>query len=477
MTRSSIFWYDYVVMAQNDTKNSHGLNFKDIMSASGLPEKIGFTVMMLAIYRLGVHIPLYGVDHDALRSNPTLSSGLLGLVDMFAGGALSALSIFALGVGPYITASIIMQLLVEVIPQLKDLQRHQGEEGRKRYQQINRYSTFILAAVQSFALARFLDVAKIAISPGMWFYLTTIFILSVSAVLVMWIGEIITEKGIGNGASLLIFIGIASKLPVMIKDTATAVRVGSSPQWGVIALLAIFFALTMLIILIQEGARNLTIVGAKRVGVNSKAHSLPLKINPAGVLPIIFASAILFMPVQLLTFAGIQDKSVSMLVRDFFSSLPGAAALSTSPLASFGNWLSMRLEYMFSYTKIEHSIAYFILIIAFTFFYASIVTNPREMGDNLKKGGSAIEGVKPGKPTTDYLEKVLSRIVFIGAIAIGLIAVVPIHAEQWCQVNTLGGLGSTSLIILVGVAIDTRNQILAYVHSHRYQAKSLLRRS
>ncbi len=464
-------------MAQNDSKSSHGFSLNDIMGASGLPEKIGFTVMMLAVYRLGVHIPLNGVDHDALRSNPTLSSGLLGLVDMFAGGALSALSIFALGVGPYITASIIMQLLVEVIPALKDLQRHQGEEGRKQYQQINRYSTLILAAVQSFALARFLDVARIAENPGSWFYLSTIFILSVSAVLVMWIGEIITEKGIGNGASLLIFIGIASKLPVMIKDTATAVRIGSSPQMGVIALILIFFVMTILIILLQEGCRNLLIVGAKRVGANTKGHFLPLKINPAGVLPIIFASAVLFMPVQLLTFAGIQDRSVSMIVRDMFSSIPGAHSLEGTPIGSLGVWLSMRLEYIFSYTKIEHSIAYFLLIIAFTFFYATIVTNPREMADNLKKGGSAIEGVKPGKPTTDYLEKILSRIVFIGAIAIGLIAVVPIHAEQWCQVNTLGGLGSTSLIILVGVAIDTRNQILAYVHSHRYQAKSLLRRT
>ena len=464
-------------MAQNEQKNHYGLSLNDIMAASGLTEKIGFTVLMLAVYRLGVHIPLSGIDQDALKSNSTLSSGLLGLVDMFAGGALSALSIFALGIGPYITASIIMQLLVEVIPGLKDMQRHQGEEGRKQYQQLNRYAAFFLACVQSFALARFLDVSRIAEDAGSWFYLSTIFILSVSAILVMWIGEIITEKGIGNGASLLIFIGIASKLPIMIKDTATAVRVGSSPQMGVLALLAVFVVMTILIILLQEGARNLLIVGAKRVGANSKGHSLPLKINPAGVLPIIFASAVLFMPMQLLTFAGIQNKSVSMIVRDIFAAIPGVSSLGATPLGDLGTWLSMRLEYIFSYTKIEHSIAYFILIIAFTFFYATIVTNPREMADNLKKGGSAIEGVKPGKPTTEYLEKVLSRIVFIGAIAIGLIAVVPIHAEQWCQVNTLGGLGSTSLIILVGVAIDTRNQILAYVHSHRYQAKSLLRRT
>lgn len=454
--------------------NNQTLKIDDVFSSAGLPEKIGFTILMLAVYRLGVHIPLYGVDQEALKSNPALSSGLMGLVDMFAGGALSALSIFALGIGPYITASIIMQLLVEVIPPLKDMQKNHGEEGRKQYQQISRYATLGLAVVQSFALSRFLDVAQIAVSPGFNFHLTTVMVLTVSAMLVMWLGEIITEKGVGNGASLLIFIGIASQLPRMITDTATAVRVGSSPQWGVITLVAIFLALTVVIILVQEGSRNLLILGARKAGTQQKGHYLPLKINPAGVLPIIFASAVLFMPMQLLTFAGIQDKSVSILLRELFAKIPGVASLSGTMFGDVGSWLTQRLEFMFSYNRIEHSIAYFILVVAFTFFYATIVTNPREIADNLKKGGSAIEGVKPGKPTTDFLEKILSRIVFIGAMAIGLIAVLPIHAEQWCQVNTLGGLGSTSLIILVGVAIDTRNQLLAYVHSHRYQAKSLL---
>lgn len=465
--------YIKYIMAK-EKLNNQNLSFDDVFSASGLTQKIGFTIMMLGIYRLGVHIPLYGIDQNALKSNPALSSGLMGLVDMFSGGALSALSIFALGIGPYITASIIMQLLVEVIPPLKDLQRNNGEEGRKQFQQISRFSTLGLAVVQSFALARFLDVAQIALRPGFSFYLTTVLVLTVSAMLVMWVGEIITEKGIGNGASLLIFIGIASKLPSMITDTATAVRVGSSPQWGVFTLIGIFLALTVVIILIQEGARNLLILGAKRAGAQQKGHYLPLKINPAGVLPIIFASAVLFMPMQLLTFAGIQNKSVTMIVTDLFAKIPGVSSLSGTMFGDAGSWLAQRLEFMFSYYRVEHSIAYFLLIVAFTFFYATIVTNPREIAENLKKGGSAIEGIKPGKPTTDFLEKTLSRIVFIGAMAIGLIAVLPIHAEQWCQVNTLGGLGSTSLIILVGVAIDTRNQLLAYVHSHRYQAKTLL---
>ncbi len=460
----------------NKQKDNQDLSVSDILSSSGLKEKLGFTILMLAIYRLGVHIPLYGIDQAALKSNPSLSSGLMGLVDMFAGGALSALSIFALGVGPYITTSIVLQLLTEVIPGLKELQRGQGEDGRKRFQQITRLGTIGLAGIQSFALCRFLDVAQIAPNADFFFYLRSIVVLSVSALFVMWLGEVITEKGISNGASLLIFCGIASKLPVMIGNTATAVRVGTSPDWGVGLLMAIFALLIVLVICLQEASRKLLIVGARRAAVASRDHFLPLKINPAGVLPIIFASALIYMPMQVLTFAGVKNTSVSMLLSNWVSALPGAASLAGTPIADFGAWLATRMEFVFVYSRVEHSVVYFLLILAFSFFYATIVLNPRDIAENLKKSGSSIEGIKPGKATSDYLEKVLSRLVLIGAGAIGLIAVLPIHAEIFCQVNTLGGLGSTSLLIMVGVAIDTRNQILSYVHSHRYQAKSLLRR-
>ena len=462
------------MVKQLKSENNQVLSFQEITKSSGLVQKIIFTALMISIYRFGVHIPLYGVDQEALKSSTVLSSGLLGLVDMFAGGALSALSIFALGIGPYITSSIIMQLLVEVVSYLKDLQRNQGEDGRQQFQKITRYLTIALAFFQSLALARFLDVAQIAVDPGFVFYARTILVLTVTSLFVMWLGEVITEKGVGNGASLLIFVGIASKLPVMIKDTATALRVGASPQWGVISLVILFLALTVLIIYIQEGSRNLTIFGARKQSVVTKDHILPLKINPAGVLPIIFASALLFMPVQLLTFAGMSDKSVSILLRETFAALPGIANLTGTSIGAFGSWVAERIEFIFQYSKVEHSIVYLVMIVAFTFFYSSIVLNPRVIADNLKKSGNSLEGVKPGKPTADFLEKTISRIVLIGAAAIGLIAVLPIHAEQWFQVNTLGGLGSTSLIILVGVAVDVRNQILSYIQSHRYQAKSLL---
>lgn len=477
------------VPARKLSKEADISTFFEMFKAAGLMQKIFFTVGMLAIYRLGVHIPLIGVDHDLLRRSNVLSSGLLGLVDLFAGGALSALSIFALGIGPYITSSIIMQLMTEVIPALKNMQREQGDQGRKQFQQIVRRTTVVLSMIQALALARFLDVAGVAHSGTPAFYLNTIVVLSCSSVFVMWLGEVITERGIGNGASILIFIGIASRMPIMIRDTVTALNTGSSPAWGVATLLIVFCLLIVLIILIQEGARKILVLGARRQTVGGRVasapdHYMPLRINPAGVLPIIFASSLMFLPLQLLAFAGLRDKSISIALRDFFTNTPGLAqicfALSGVKIqdnyifSDFGSFLTLQVEYLFRSGHWQHSLVYFLLILLFSYFYASIILNPREMAENLKKNGSAVQGIKPGKPTSEYLDLIINRIIFVGAVAIGLVAVLPIHAEHLCQVTTLGGLGSTSLIILVGVAIDTRNQIITYAQTHRYQTRSIL---
>lgn len=463
--------------------------FMEMFKASGLVQKILFTILMLAIYRLGVHIPLIGVDHELLKRSNVLSSGLLGLVDLFAGGALSSLSIFALGIGPYITSSIIMQLMTEVIPALKTMQREQGDEGRKQFQQITRRTTVALAMIQSLALARFLDVADVAYSGTPAFYLNTIVVLTCSSVFTMWLGEVITERGIGNGASILIFTGIASRMPIMIKDTVLAMNTGSTPPWGVATLLLVFSLLIILIVLVQEGARKILVLGARRQVAGGRItsapdHYMPLRINPAGVLPIIFASSLMFLPIQLLAFAGLQNKSISITLRDIFTNTPGLAQISFALskikvqenyiFSDLGRWLALQVEYLFRSGHWQHSLIYFLLIILFSYFYASIILNPREMAENLKKNGSAIQGIKPGKPTGDYLDLIINRIIFIGAIAIGLIAVLPIHVERLCQVATLGGLGSTSLIILVGVAIDIRNQIITYAQTHRYQSRSIL---
>ena len=467
-------------------------SFAEMFKAAGLIQKILFTVGMLAIYRLGVHIPLIGVNHSVLQRSNILSSGLLGLVDMFAGGALSALSIFALGIGPYITSSIIMQLMTEVFPQLKNMQREQGDQGRKQFQQFIRRGTVVLALIQALALARFLDVAGVAFAGTPAFYLNTIVVLTCSSVFVMWLGEVITERGIGNGASILIFIGIASRVPIMIKDTVTAINTGSSPTWGVATLLLVFAVLMILIIYIQEGARKILILGARRQAIGGKVvsapdHYMPLRLNPGGVLPIIFASSLMFLPIQLLAFAGLQQKSISIMLRDIFTNSPVLAQISFALsqvqiqerhiFSEFGSWLALQVEYFFRSGHWQHSVFYFLLILLFSYFYASIILNPREVAENLKKNGSAIQGVKPGKPTSEYLDLLINRIIFIGAVAIGLVAVLPIHAEDLCQVATLGGLGSTSLIILVGVAIDTRNQIITYAQTHRYQTRSILNTS
>jgi preprotein translocase subunit SecY len=477
------------VQSRKISREADLVTFAEMFKAAGMLKKILFTLGMLAIYRLGVHIPLIGVDHTHLKNSNVLTSNLLGLVDMFAGGALSALSIFALGIGPYITSSIIMQLMTEVIPALKNMQKEQGDQGRKQFQQLIRRVTVGISLIQSLALARFLDVAGVAYAGTPAFYLNTIVILTCSSLFIMWLGESITERGIGNGASILIFIGIASRMPIMIKDTVTAVNTGSSPAWGVATLLLIFAVIMVLIIYLQEGSRKVLVLGARRQAAGGRVasapdHYMPLKINPAGVLPIIFASSLMFLPLQLLAFANLRDKSISIILRDIFTNTPGLAQISfalsniqvagSNIFSDFGKWLALEVEYLFRSGHWEHSLVYFFLILLFSYFYASIIINPREVAENLKKNGSAIQGIKPGKPTSDYLDMIINRIIFVGAVAIGLIAVLPIHAEQMCQVTTLGGLGSTSLIILVGVAIDTRNQIIAYAQTHRYQTRSIL---
>ncbi len=220
-----------------------------LLSAAGLKERIGFTILIIALYRLGVHIPIPGVDPQAFMQHPELAQNLLGMIDLFTGGALGKMSIFSMGIAPYITASIIMQLMTVVIPKLEELQKHSGEQGRRQVQQITRYATVILAAFQSFMLCRLLMQIQnpaVVVTPGIGFLINTTIILTASAILIMWMGEIITERGVGNGASLLIFLGIVARLPVMITNTYDAVQTGQSPVWGVTVMALVFLGLTML---------------------------------------------------------------------------------------------------------------------------------------------------------------------------------------------------------------------------------------
>jgi preprotein translocase subunit SecY len=465
-----------------------------MLNAAGLKERIFFTLGMIALYRIGVHIPLPGVDPGAMMRHQELAQSLLGMIDLFTGGALNKLSIFSMGIGPYITASIIMQLMAVVFPKLEDLQKNSGEAGRKQLAQYTRYATVGLAFFQSFMLARLLmsirdasgmtDVVPYA-GPALLFgipafvWVATL-IMTASAMFVMWIGELITVYGVGNGASLLIFLGIASRLPVMIRNTWESVHEGQTSAPGAVSLLIIFLGLTALVVCLQQGVRKILVLGRKNVGrqmLSMPEDYLYLPVNPSGVMAIIFASSLMMFPTTVMQFLA-KGGNPGQGLQDLLAKAPGIGPgwVSFTSL----QWVKDGWEFVvqefynsMSYSHWEHSLFYFMLIIFFAFFYSSIILQPKDMAENLRRSGRAIQGVKPGRPTGEYLEKVLARLTAIGATAIGIVAILPIHAEQLTGVQTLQGLGSTSLIILVGVAIDTQRQIVTHALSAKYQARGL----
>lgn len=459
-----------------------------LLSAAGLKERILFTLIVIAIYRIGVHIPIPGVDPSAFLRHPELAQNLLGMIDLFTGGALNKLSIFSMGIGPYITASIIMQLMTVVIPKLEELQKHSGEAGRKQLQQYTRYATVLLGGFQSFMLAKLLTQIHnpdVVITPGIGFMINTTVILTASAVLIMWLGELITARGVGNGASLLIFLGIASRLPVMVKNTYEAVQTGQSPIWGVAILVIVFLALVAMIVALQQGVRKIMVLGARR-NVGRQVFAAPddymyLPVNPSGVMAIIFASSLLMFPSTVMSFLGQRHTNPFAGLYSALTSLgggigPAFESFSKQPtVMAVWDFLSTEVTNTLSYYHWEHSLLYFLLIVFFAFFYASIVLPVRDMAENLRRSGRAIQGIRPGRPTAEFLEQTLNRLIFIGASAIGIVAILPIHVEQATYVQTLQGLGSTSLIILVGVAIDTQRQILTHALSARYQARGLFK--
>ncbi len=422
--------------------------------ASGLKEKLIFTFLIIAVFRLGAQIPIFGIDSEAFKS---LAGGtnIIGFIDMFTGGALGKVSVFALGIGPYITASIIMQLIAVVIPPLEKLQKEEGDAGRRKISQYTRYLTLGLALFQSLVLILFIyrqtgtaiilpDLNPILVFAGALICLTA------GAILVMWFAELITERGLGNGGSLLIFVGILSQIPVYMKSTAAIVAGNPPMQLALVILLSIFLATILFIVVMQEAIRKIIVVNAKRQ-VGNKVYGgvnthIPFKLNPGGVMPIIFAIAILLFPATVLDIMG---KEQGML----------------STIATFVN------TEIFSPAKLPYYVIYFLLIFSLTFFYASIMPNmqPKEIANNLKKHGSSIPGVKPGKPTADLLDKILSRTTFIGAIGLGLIALIPMVASALTGITSLQGIGATSLIIMVGVALDFINQIKTHLLVRQYE--------
>lgn len=430
----------------------------DLMSmwnASGLKEKLIFTFLMIAAFRFGVQMPLFGINNQ-IFANMAAQNNIIGFLDLFSGGALGKVSIFALGIGPYITSSIIIQLVSVVIPSLEKLQKEEGEAGRRKLAQYTRVFTVILAMFQSVIFMVFLSKLPGSVLPNInhgLFIISSIAVLTAGSVLVMWLSELITEKGIGNGGSLIIFVGILSGIPLYAQRTSQLVARDSSLQLGLIALLAIFFATMVFIVIMQEATRKVVIVNPKRQ-VGNKVYGgvnthIPFKLNPGGVMPIIFAIAILLFPTTVLSVVG-QANIHNLAVKNFI----------------------MSLTQLLSPTGLFYYVLYFLLIVTLTFFYASIMPNmqPKEIATNLKKHGSSIPGIKPGKPTADALDKILSKTTFIGALGLGIIALVPSFTSYITNIKTLQGIGATSLIIMVGVALDLINQVRTHLLARNYES-------
>ncbi len=402
-----------------------------------LRQKILFTLAMFLVFRIGVFVPVPGVDSSVIAD--LVSSGaLFGFFDTLSGGAFSNFSVFAMSITPYINASIIMQLLTVVIPKLEQLSK-EGDEGRKKITQYIRFATVGLAFVQAIGLSVGLKAA--VINPNVGSYLMIAVSLTAGTALLMWMGEQITEKGIGNGISLIIFAGIVSGLPGAVRNIYTLVANGSVNIFNILLLVIIAILVIAAVVLIQEGQRRIPVQYAKRV-VGRKVYGgqtthIPLKVNQAGVIPVIFASSMLLFPQ---TIAGyFQTNSVAQFVLTYFS-----------------------------WGTIAHSIAYFMMIVFFTYFYTAITFNPVDVAENMKKHGGFVHGIRPGRSTAEYLNKVLTRLTLAGAIFLGTIAILPNFIMGTINIPNIY-FGGTSLLIVVGVALETMKQIESHLLMRHYQ--------
>jgi preprotein translocase subunit SecY len=423
------------------------------IKASGMKDRLIFTFLALAVYRFAVQVPVWGINAEALKSLAA-NSQLLGMLDMFSGGALASLSVMALGIGPYITASIIMQLMTAVIPKLEELQKDGGESGRRQISQITRYVSVGIALLQSFAVTRLFTLNPQVLLPGvepMFFFPAAMLALVAGSMFSLWLSELITERGVGNGSSILIFVGIISSLPFYIGQTAELVQADGSRWLGLGILVGIYVLTLALIILLQEAFYRVYIVQARRqVGRKTFGGGnsfIPFKLNPSGVMPLIFT----FM---LLSFPGLL---VDML-------------LQTKPTGILFEALRMYKTYMTPGSPLYIAVQ-FGLILFFSYFYVTLVPSlqPKEIAENLRKHGNAIPGIKPGKATGVYLDTLISHLTFIGAMMLGVITLIASSATALTGISTLAGLGTTALIIMVGVALDTVNQIRVQLLAKQYE--------
>ena len=423
--------------------------FLNIFKIPDLRKKLIFTGLLLLVYRLGGKVPIPGIDKSALASMMGgYKDTLVGLYDMFAGGFFSQASIFALGIMPYISASIIIQLLGAVLPYFQRLQK-EGEEGRKKIIQITRYGTVMIASLQAVGMSVFLSSQTTSVGPvvpnaGPIFYFVTILTMVTGVVFVMWLGEQISDHGIGNGISLIIMVGIIARAPSVFKNQFIQIQNGLSNPFENILLLVLMFGITMVVVAVTTGVRKIPVQYAKRVVgrkvYGGQATHIPLRILTAGVMPIIFAQALMFIP---------------STIASFFPQGYG-----------FGDWL-MRV---FAPTHIVYSLFFAFLIIIFTYFYTAIAFNPVDVADNMKKQGGFVPGVRPGKSTSDYIDHILTRVTLPASVFLALIAIFPTFLSGFFNVDfSLASFyGGTSLLIIVGVALDTLQQIESHLLMRHY---------
>jgi preprotein translocase subunit SecY len=420
--------------------------FQNAFRIPELKKRILFTLGLLAVYRVGAHIPTPGIDSQALAAFFQQTQGtLLGFFDMFSGGALSRLTIFALGIMPYISASIILELLTVVVPYLEKLKK-EGEQGRKKITQYARYGTIVLSAVQGLGISLGLESmqsptgALVVPYPGWSFRLMTVLTLTAGTAFIMWLGEQITERGIGNGISLIIFAGIVARLPSAIVNTFRLMETGEINLLLMIFLLGLMLAVVAAIVFMEAGHRKIPIQYAKRVVgrrmYGGQSTHLPLKLNTSGVIPPIFASSIISFPLTIATFTH----------HPWLEWVSTALAPAT-PLYTLAN---------------------VVMIFFFCYFYTAIIFNPMDVADNMKKYGGFIPGMRPGKRTAEYIDRTLTRLTFVGAIYLSFVVILPDYMIRYLNVPFY--FGGTGLLIVVGVAMDTMQQIESHLVMRHYES-------
>ena len=441
-------------MASAAEQLASNLNFSAFAKATELKKRIWFTLAALVVYRLGTYIPVPGIDPVVLdQIFQQQSQGMLGMFDMFSGGSLGRMTIFALSIMPYISASIIMQLMTAISPTLEQLKK-EGESGRKKINQYTRYGTVGLAAVQAYGISVGLEGmqgpggSSAVIDPGLFFRFVTVITLTGGTIFLMWLGEQITQRGVGNGISLIIFSGIVANLPSAAASTLELGRTGALSSGVIVGVMVMAVAVIAFIVFMERAQRRLVVQYPKRQVGNKmfggESSHLPIKLNSSGVIPLIFASSLLLMPLTVAGFSG-----------------QGGPDWLTSITAMLGRGQPLYLG------------LYVSLIVFFAYFYTSIVFNPEDTAENLKKNGGFIPGIRPGKNTANYIHYVLMRLTTVGAIYLALVAILP--EILVAQYNVPFYFGGTSLLIVVSVTMDTVQQVQSYLLAHQYEG--LIRKS